>query len=74
MSKEIKYYKLEKPSGAPKDWEVRLIFLCKKLKVNYEIEKLAKGKKVYSLSCPKDDFDILVREMRRFENESKGKI
>ena len=70
MSNEMRYYKFSKPSDASKDWEANLFRLCKRFKINIVTEKIDKGQYLYSLSCPKESFDKLVKEMRRLESKT----
>jgi hypothetical protein len=69
MSNDIHYYKLKKPLGASKDWEANLMALCKKHKINCMPEKIRKGEYIYSLSCTKESFDILVKEINKDEGK-----
>ena len=66
----IKYYRVEKPLDASKDWEANLFCLCKRYRINIMADKMSKGKYTYSLSCPKESFDNLVREMRKRESKT----
>lgn len=67
---ELRYYKFSKPSDASKNWEANLLCLCKRFRINIVTEKVSKGQYLYSLSCPKESFDMLVKEMRKIESKT----
>lgn len=69
----LKYISILKPEGSSKDWEARLITACRNNKVNCERRMTKKGRKtvyVYDLSCSKESFEAVVKEMRDVD-ESK---
>lgn len=71
MSDGISYYKFSKPPDGSKNWEANLFCLCKRFRINVQAEKLEKGQYLYSLSCPKESFEKLIREMRKRESKEE---
>lgn len=70
MSDGMHYYKFEKPNDASASWESNLFLLCKRFRINVTMDKIEKGRWMYSLSCPKESFEKLIKEMRKRESKT----